>query len=223
MKRSLTAILIVMSLAAQVGGRGQSPATASPDAVARNIQSRYQSVRDFAADFEQTYRGGVLRTHTSERGTVKIKKPGRMRWDSTSPEKKEIVADGKKFYTYIPADRQVFVNDVPADDSASTSALFLAGKGDISRDFTAAFTDPPVPGATALKLTPRKPQRDYEYLVLAVDPGTSQIRALVTRDRQGGTATLVFSNMKENRQIADKEFEFRIPRGVTVVTDDGRN
>ena len=223
MKRFLSATLIVFTLAAQVGGQAQSQPGASPDAVARNLQARYQGVRDFAADFEQTYRGGVLRTHTSERGTVKIKKPGRMRWESTSPEKKEIVSDGKKVHTYIPADRQVFVSDVPSDDSASTSALFLAGKGDISRDFTAAFTDTPVPGATALKLTPRKAQPDYEYLVLAIDPKTSQIRALVTRDRQGGTATLVFSNMKENRQIADKEFVFHIPRGVTVVTDDGRN
>ena len=190
--------------------------------MAKTVQARYQGVRDFAADFEQTYRGGVLRTPLSERGTVKVKKPGRMRWEFTSPEKKEFVADGKKVYTYLPADRQVLVSDVPSDDSASTSALFLAGKGDISRDFTAAFTNTPVPGTIGLKLTPRKPQPDYEYLVLAVDQGTSQLRGLVTHDRQGGVATLVFSNMKENRQIADKEFVFRIPRGATVVTDDAR-
>jgi len=219
MKRCLTAALIAISLAAQVSGQAKT----SPDDVARTLQSRYQGVRDFSADFEQTYRGGVLRTQTKERGTVKIKKPGRMRWVYAEPEKKEFISDGKKVYSYIPADRQVFVADVPPDDSVSTSALFLAGKGDIARDFTAAFTNTPVPGTIALKLTPRKAQPDYEYLVLAVDPNTSQLRGLVTHDRQGGDATLVFSNMKENQQIADKEFVFRIPRGATVVNDDSRN
>ena len=220
MIRSLSTALIAISLAAQVQGQG---ANATPETVARSLQTRYQGIRDFSADFESTYRGGVLRTQTGERGTVKVKKPGRMRWEYTSPEKKEFVSDGKNIYTYIPADRQVFVNDVPPDDSASTSALFLAGKGDISRDFTAAFSSTPVPGTIALKLTPRKPQPDYEYLVLAIDPATFQLRGLVTHDRQGGDATMVFRNMKENRQIADKEFEFRIPRGATVVTDDTRN
>jgi outer membrane lipoprotein carrier protein len=216
MKRCLIAGLVAISLAAQVHGQAEP----SAETVARALQSRYQGIRAFAADFEQTYRGGVLRTASRERGTVKIKKPGRMRWVYSAPEKKEFVSDGTKVYTYIPADRQVFVTDLPSDGSASTSALFLAGRGDISRDFTAAFASSPVPGTTALKLTPRKPQPDYEYLILAVDPATSQLRALVTHDRQGGDATLTFSNMQENQQIADKEFEFRIPRGATVVTDD---
>jgi outer membrane lipoprotein carrier protein len=219
MKHSLTVALVAVSLAGQVYGQSGP----SADSVARTLQARYQGVRAFTADFEQTYRGGVLRTPLRERGTVKVKKPGLMRWVFTSPEKKEFISDGKSVYTYIPADKQVYVSEVPPDDSASTSALFLAGKGDISRDFTAAFTTSPVPDTTALKLTPRKPQPDYEYLILAVDPTTSQLRALVTHDRQGGNATLVFTNMKENQQISDKEFVFRIPRGTTVVTDDARN
>jgi outer membrane lipoprotein carrier protein len=219
MRRSLLTALVAISLAASAAGQ----ADPTPESVARTIQGRYQGIRDFAADFEQTYRGGVLRTQTKERGTVKIKKPGLMRWVYSTPEKKEFVSDGKKVYTYIPSDKQVFVTDIPADGSASTSALFLAGKGDISRDFTAAFANPPIPGTVALKLTPRKAQPDYEYLVLAVDPGTSQIRGLITHDRQGGDASLVFSNMKENQQLSDNEFMFRIPRGATVVTDDARN
>jgi outer membrane lipoprotein-sorting protein len=75
----------------------------------------------------------------------------------------------------------------------------------------------------ALKLTPRKPEPEYEYLVVTVDPATLQIRALTTRDRQGGESTLTFSNLKENRGIPDKEFAFRIPRGVDVITDGTRN
>jgi outer membrane lipoprotein-sorting protein len=113
------------------------------------------------------------------------------------------------------------VGEVPAD--GTTPALFLAGKGDIARDFTAAYAESVLPGMLALKLTPRRAEPEFEYLVVALDPGSLQIRALTTRDRQGGDSTLIFSNMKENRGISDKEFAFRIPRGVDVLTDGTRN
>ena len=133
------------------------------------------------------------------------------------------MADGLKVYSYIPQDKQVIVTDVPPDNQATTPALFLAGKGDIGRDFRAAYAENAAPGTVALKLTPRKSEPEYEYLVVAVDPRTMQIRALTTRDRQGGESTLTFTNLKENQGIADKEFAFRIPRGVDVITDGTRN
>jgi outer membrane lipoprotein carrier protein len=145
-----------------------------------------------------------------------------MRWVYTSPDRKEFVSDGIKLYSYIPADRQVLVSTVPSDDSGSTPALFLAGKGDISRDFTAAYAAAGSPGTVALKLTPRRAEADYEHLVVAIDARTLQIRALTTLDRQGGESTLTFSNLKENQGISDKEFTFRMPSNVDVITDGPR-
>jgi len=78
----------------------------------------------------------------------------------------------------------------------------------------------PVPGAVALKLVPRRAEPEYEFLVVVVDPGSLKWRALATRDRQGGDSTLIFSNLKENQGLSDKDFVFRIPRGVQVLSDD---
>jgi outer membrane lipoprotein carrier protein len=211
---------IALLLIPVVGAAQTGP---SPEALAKALQARYQNVRDFTADFVQTYRGGVLRTETREKGTVAVKKPGRMRWTYISPERKEFVSDGEKMYSYIPEDRQVLVSDVPADNEAPTPVLFLAGKGDLVKDFTAAIAPSPVSGSVGLKLTPRRSEPEYEYLIVAVDPATLQIRALTTRDRQGGESTLRFENLQENKGISDKDFAFRIPRGVDVITDGKRN
>jgi outer membrane lipoprotein carrier protein len=146
-----------------------------------------------------------------------------MRWVYTSPERKEFVSDGQKMYSYIPEDRQVLVSDIPADGQAPTPVLFLAGKGDLVKDFAAATAPSPVAGSVGLKLTPRRSEPEYEYLIVAVDPATLQIRALTTRDRQGGESTLRFENLQENKGISDKDFAFRIPRGVDVITDGKRN
>lgn len=219
----MTRPIATLALAALLPALAAGQSRPAPDVLARSLQQRYQGVRDFSAAFVQSYRGGVLRTQTQERGTVSIKKPGLMRWIYTSPERKEFVSDGRRVYFYVPQDKQVIVSDVPPDNQATTPALFLAGKGDISRDFTAAYAENAPAGTLALKLTPRRAEPEYEYLVVAVDPASLQIRALVTRDRQGGESTLTFAELKENRGISDKDFGFRVPRGVDVVNNASRN
>ena len=216
----LTSLLLVLVIMAPPL-RAQAPQ--SPEAVARALQKRYEGVRDFTADFFHTYRGGVLKTETREQGTVSVKKPGMMHWIYAKPERKEFISDGKKVYSYIPEDKQVIVASVPPDDAATTPAMFLAGKGDIVRDFTSTFEANPPAGAMALKLAPKKNEPEYEYLVVTVDAKTMQLRGLTTKDRQGGLSTLIFSNLKENTGISDKEFAFRVPRGVDVITDGTRN
>ncbi len=221
MFRTATVFVALCLLPAVPGAQAQTQTQppAAAERLALALQQRYRGIRDFSADFIHSYRGGVLRTQTTERGTVVIKKPGRMRWVYTTPERKEFVSDGLKVYSYLPLDRQVLVTTVPPDDQATTPAAFLAGRGDIARDFTAAFDDTSSTSTTALKLTPRRPEPEYEYLVVTLDPVTLQIQALTTRDQQGGDSTLTFSNLKENQGVADKEFVFRIPRGVDVITD----
>ncbi len=201
------------------GVRPAAQAAQSPDEIARKVQARYDSVTDFAGEFTQTYEGGVLRTRTTERGTVVIKRPGRMRWVYTKPERKEFVSNGVKVYAYFPADKQVIVSNAPTG-ADTTPALFLTGEANLTRDFVASAMEVPgaAPGLIGLKLVARKADDDFEWLAIAVDPATYQIRHLVALDRQGGRSSFTFSDLKENQRPPDTLFEFRIPKGVDVVT-----
>ena len=222
--RSVVVAASVASLAAVFSANGRAAADNAPE-LAQALQRRYDGVKDFSADFTHAYQGGVLRKQISERGHVLIKKPGKMRWDYTAPEPKLFVSDGTKIYSYIPQDKQVIVSTVPRDDQATVPTLFLAGKGNLTRDFTPSLVELPtgLPVRTlALKLVPKMPQRDYDSIVLAVEPERLEIRGLLSVDAQGGTSTISFTNLKENVGIADKEFTFTIPRGVDLVTDSSR-
>ncbi len=198
--------------------------TTAPE-LAQALQKKYDTIKDFSADFVHAYEGGVLRKQITERGHLLVKKPGKMRWDYTSPEQKQFVSDGVKMYSYIPQDKQVIVSTIPPEDEATTPTLFLAGKGNLVRDFTASITDAPkgMPADTrALKLVPKVRQKDYDWLVLVVDPNTLDFRGLVTVDAQGGISTFSFANLKVNVGVADKEFTFKVPRGVDVVIASSR-
>ena len=214
---ALTAAFITPALSAQ------SPA--DPSALAARVQEHYASVRDFSGDFVQTYEGGVLRTRTSERGTVAIKRPGRMKWLYTKPEQKEFVSDGNRLYTYLVADRQVIVSPAPGPDDGTTPALFLVGRTDLAKDFVASFMALPDagPGLIGLKLVAKVHDPDYEWIAVGVDPSSFQIQYLVAADRQGGRSAFAFSNLKENRGLTDKDFEFHMPRGVDVITNGTRS
>ena len=200
---------------------GQAP---TADVVARDLQRKYDRVTDFSADFVHSYRGGILKQQATERGRMLVKKPGKMRWEYTTPEKKTFVSDGHKIYSYIPQDKQVIVGTMPRGDQAPTPALFLTGKGDITRDFTAVFDKvaDAQPGSLALKLTPKRREPEYESLTLVVDPKTLMLQMLITVDAQGGRSAFTFSNLKENVGLTDNEFVFKMPRNVEVITDGGR-
>jgi outer membrane lipoprotein carrier protein len=215
----LTALLVALP-GVPAGG-----AETSAVELAAALQRKYDGVRDFSADFVHTYKGGVLKRQMTERGRLVVRKPGRMRWEYVAPEKKLFVSDGTTLYSYLPADNQVIISEMPDEDRAATPALFLAGKGSLTRDFAPAFTEVPegLPeGTRALKLVPTAGQPDYEWLILAVDARTLALRGLVFVDAQGGTSTFAFTNLKENVGPADNTFVFTPPRGVDVVTDSSR-
>jgi outer membrane lipoprotein carrier protein len=186
--------------------------------VAAALQRKYDSVKDFSATFTQTYEGGVLRRKSSESGTVFVKKPGKMRWNYTGPEKKLFVSDGQTMFLYFPDEKQVMKNDVPSQDQATSAVLFLMGKGDIVRDFDIRWADGGSDTTYRLRLDPKTRQSEYDWLEVTADRETLRIVGLTAADAQGGRSSFTFSNFKENAGLADKMFQFTIPRGTEVIS-----
>ena len=215
MKRHLLpALLLAACVGGAVGAAAQAPSAAE---IASQVQQKYDSVRDFSADFTHEAESGVLRKKLVERGSVMVKKPGKMRWAYKAPEEKLFVSDGSRMYMHTPADNQVIVSPVPADDQATTAVLFLTGKGKLTRDFIVSLTEGAPAGTYVLKLQPKLQERDYDWLQLVVDRSTFQIRSLTAADKQGTRSTFTFSNFKENVGLPDKTFQFNIPRGADVI------
>ena len=163
--KSLVVTAVVLVSMCAVGAQ-----TSDPVALAAKVQQRYNGIKDISGDFVQTYEGGVLRTKTTERGTIAIKRPGRMRFLYTKPEKKEFVSDGNRLYAHMVADKQVIVSPAPGPDQGDIPAMFLAGQSDLTRDYTPSFTA--LPGAAQGLLT------------LKLDSQEAKRRIRINRDRR---------------------------------------
>lgn len=193
----------------------QAASEGPAEAIARRIDRRHQALGDLTASFVQTYRSGLMQRQVVESGVVSIKRPGRMRWEYRKPEKKLFVADGKTFYFYVPADRQVIVQKPGGE--RGIPALLLAGRGSILTEFTVALEKTAKSGVTRLRLTPRKPDPEVETVYLEVD-SADRVRTIEVLDPQGNQSRFVFDDIRENRGLRDGLFQFRIPQGVEVVT-----
>lgn len=214
MRLLLRLIVVLASSVVLTAQTSQATQPSAPD-LAKRLQARYQTVRDFTADFTQTYQGVLLRKGATERGKLMLKKPNRVRMTYEAPEKKVFVSDGTRFYSYFPADRAGSESPLPRDGESSTALMFIAGRGDLTRDFTASMGATQQPGEWQLKLVPKTPQSDFQTLTLIVNRETLALDGFITVDEQG-TNTIRLSQVKENAGLKDTDFTFKFPKGTEI-------
>ena len=203
----------------------QAPAGPPIGELVASLQQRYSAVGDLTADFEHRVSGGVLSTTDLELGTVRVKRPGRWRFDYGEPEPKRFVSDGTTVYAHFPLDLQVVVTPVPADAGASNPAAFLSGRGNLVRDFAAAYGDArdAPPDTWVVRLTPLRADANYETLELTIERDTLDIVRLATTDFLGAVSTYRFSNLRTNQGLSDAILAFEIPPNTEVLTNEGPN
>jgi outer membrane lipoprotein carrier protein len=211
MRLSVVLKLFLLTLATHAAA--QTPPSAQE--VAASLQRKYDTIKDFSTDFVHTHEGGVLKRKREERGTLLVKKPGKMRWNYKSPDEKVFVSDGVRLIQYFPEENRALVSAVPDDDQAAV--LFLAGRGSLTRDFTVSFGAGGPAASWTLRLEPKQPQPEYDWLEITAARGTFQLQSLTVAEKQGSRSSFVFTNFKENPGLADKTFAFSIPRGAEIT------
>ena len=210
------AIAIVASVLLVAG-----PASAqSLDEVLREVESVYGRMNDLRADFTQTAFNKSLNQTIPAKGTVYLKKGGKLRWEFTEPTPQEIVSDGKKLWVYTPTLNQANVAEAP-EALAGPAGSFLAGLGKLRSEFEVRFLNPAQPkdaeGNWVLDLTPKQPLPTLARLILALDPKSWEIKQAVVHDKFENTVTMRFTKMAVNSGLPDRTFTFVAPKGVVIV------
>jgi len=211
-------LCLVLLLLAGVGpGRA---AAATLDEVLASLEAAQQRVQDLKASFQQSAVNRTMNQTIEARGTLYLRKPGRLRWEYQTPTPQEIVSDGTRLWIYTPELKQV--NVAPAPQAlAGPAGSFLDGLGQVREHFQARFLNPAQPtdaeGFVVLDLTPKQPQPLMARLILAVDPKTWLVRRAVVYDQLDNAVTVRFQPPVINSGLADTLFTFVPPPGVTVI------
>jgi len=191
--------------------------------VLNEIQNRYEKTNDFEASFIQEYIGKGIGQSSRGEGKVYFKKKGMMRWDYTVPNQK-LVSDGHTLWYYQPEEKQVLVSDVSSILKEKTPLAFLAGEGNLSRDFNFLNLNESVSAKEdnyVIELTPKEPMGTLSKLVLTADKKTYTVLQADVFDGLGNLTRTRFINIKTNVGVSQSLFQFVAPPGTEVIKMQG--
>ena len=192
-------------------------AAPAPDGVVAGLERWLEGTRDMECRFEQRLVSGALGAGAVESGTLKLLRPGRMRWDYRRPEAKIAILDGDRTFVYLPSDRQ-WIRGRLASQGGGLGSL-LGGTGRVSEVFRATVI-PPAPdgdGAYRVKLEPRQEGGGFESVTLVLRPPVYAIEAARVLDAAGNVIEYRFSGIRRNRGVSPGVFRFEPPPGTEIV------
>lgn len=214
-------------------GNGTGPAAAPSgskvaldpalEAVVSKIQGTYAKFESYRADFTQTIHTSSLARPRVDTGVVELKKGGKMHWEFKTPDVRHFISDGKMLWVYSPADKQALASPL-AQDASTTALNFMAGLGDIRRDFQVSLpTDAEAQkkGMVALQLVPKESIGTLKRLIVLASESDGVVREAIVQDQLGSKTVMEFINVQLNGKLDDARFNFVAPKGVNVIQTAG--
>ncbi|MEM7139082.1 MAG: outer membrane lipoprotein carrier protein LolA [Myxococcota bacterium] len=230
MKRLSTLTLALLGLATATHANGDATRTLDATGVVRLVQSFYEQTKTLEADFNQTRYTRLYDRYDRAQGKVVFKKPGKMRWDYDRPNGQVFVTQGDRLLIYQPPEpgekNGQLIERALDQDQLPSAFSFLTGSGSLEKDFDVRLLehdDARFQDGYVLQLVPRKPSPSYEQLVFYVRTLESQgkqagvVQRVLIIDAEGNRNRFDFSKIKFNRDVPDKRFNFRVPKGTHRV------
>lgn len=217
-RKALASALVALGSAAGLVSAGEEP---SVETVARALERHYNQARTLEADFVQRYTLGAQTL--VESGRVYFQKPGRMRWDYTSPRDKLFLTDGEFAYLYVAGERQV--RRQPLKKAAEWEAAFamLLGRAELKRVFgtleLVRVHELESPAHWQLRALPRSGRQAFQEVWFDLDARYRILRVEI-RQRDGSLMEFHFRRWRENHPLAPDLFRLQLPPGTAWLDDE---
>jgi len=189
---------------------------AAPDlgALLKAVETRYNHAQTLQVVFREAYTGPGQPRRT-ESGTLLLRKPGRMRWDYTSPQGKLFVSDGRFLWLYTPSNNQVEKMKIKESDDMRAPLAFLLGKLHFEKEFR-NIQGQVLADGTRITGEPRTDSLPYTQVQFEVGRD-DQIRHVRVTGYDKSILEFDFEQEKLNPPLEANLFQFRMPKGAELV------
>lgn len=175
----------------------------------QQLQKILNSVSSVQANFTQKDYAGNKRVIRSSRGTLAIMKPGKFRWNITSPSKVSMISNGKLLWVYDQNLKQVTVKKVNKNQGSSP-AMVLSNRVRLLGNYFRVWKK-----KGWYYLNPK--YRNDELKQVQLKFNGNRLSQMWILDKLGQKSYLKFSNVRINRKLSNSQFNFQPPRGVDVI------
>lgn len=198
------ALLLPLATLAQTAG----PARMRLNTFAHDLHS-------LTGQFTQTLTNVDGQPGQTSSGTLALEAPREFRWDTLTPYKQTIVADGSRVWLYDPSLEQVTVRKQSTEEAHSPLTV-LTDVSQLDKNFRVVEKGEH-DGLVWLRLTSTAANPQFDYADLGFD--AHGLARMTFRDQLGSTTNIRFSNWKRNVAIPSQTFNFTPPKGADVIGD----
>ncbi len=194
--------------------KSEAPGAPSVHELAQLVDRHYNRLHSLKAEFTESYAGMGMQRY--EGGMLLLEKPGRMRWDYSSPQGKVFLLDGKYAWFYKQGDPQVQRIEAKKLDDLRSPLRYLLGHAQLEREMDHLALAPAAHGEYTLTGQPKSQQNQVSRVELTVTRD-GEITRIEIEETDGAVTRFTFADEQPNAPIAASEFHFTPPAGVPVV------
>ena len=184
--------------------------------LAQRVDRHYNQLHSLKASFTESYEG--LGMHRTESGNLLLLKPGRMRWDYSTPPGKIFLLDGKYAWFYSPGEPQVQRMQAKELDDLRSPLRFLLGHTELEKEMDSLTLAPAAGGLFTLSGQPKGQEKRVSRLTLTLT-ADGTITGIEIEETDGAMTRFTFSGEALNPALPAGEFHFTPPAGVPVVDE----
>lgn len=193
---------------------GQSMAASE---VIQELSERLQGIQTYQANFQHLSfdsKGDLLE---DSQGQMTLKKKRQFRWQVNTPDKAMVMSDGKKIWNYDEDLEQVTIQ-AWSEQEKNSPAAFLTGELDgLEKDYEAIKENKSClkSSEVCFELKAKNPENNFQKMWIGFSKG--MIKEFHFVDPLGQKNIFLFSHIKNNIDLQDGLFTFKIPAGVDVI------
>jgi outer membrane lipoprotein carrier protein len=174
-----------------------------------------QDLHSLTGHFTQTLTDVNGQGAKTSSGTLALQAPRQFRWETLTPYKQTIVADGSRVWLYDPELDQVTVR-IQSTEEAHSPLTVLTDVKNLDKNFHTTERGEH-DGLLWLRLTSGAKDPQFDYADLGFD--ANGLARMSFRDQLGATTDIRFSDWQRNVAIAPATFSFVPPKGADVIGD----
>ena len=189
------------------------------DSLLKAVETHYNKANSLEVLFREDYTSPG-HPHRSESGVLKLRKPGRMRWEYAAPKGKLVVCDGKNLWLYDAGEnRAQYVPNVQESGDMRAPLAFLLGKLHFEKEFSNIQA---TPEGTDTRITagPKTENLPYSAVEFVVTPD-GRIREVKATAYDNAVFHFTFDQEKMNPPVDEKLFHFVPPKDAEIVKAGG--
>ena len=165
-----------------------------------------------SANFKQVLQSSEGNLLQESQGQFYLQRPGKFRWNYTSPYPQEIVSDGDNVWIFDVDLEQVTVQK-QASTLNNTPMALIESRENLETAFEIIERGEDA-GMQRIELRNRKTDADFSRILLGLDE--QGLRYLQLFDQFEQTTYIHFQDLKSNPELDAEIFEFTPPKGVDV-------